>query len=661
MPSVLQLTLILLASGVAGVLIFRYFGLPPILGYLAIGVLIGPKALSLANDSATVKYLAEFGVVFLMFSIGLEFNLHKLRAMRSIVFGLGGSQVLLTMLLAVPASLLMSWAYPISWEAAIALGGALAMSSTAIVTKLIADRSELETEHGRNVVGILLFQDLAVVFLLILLPSLGKNPGDLFFALTLASVKIAVALGLIFVIGQTLMSRWFRVVAKLRSQELFMLNLLLIVLGMSALTEHFGLSLALGAFLAGMLISETPYRHQVEEDVKPFKDVLLGLFFITIGMLLDLEVIYRQWLLVLLLLLGPLLFKFGLITLLSRAFGSTPGISIRTGLCLAQAGEFGFVLLNQIDGLDLIDHNLSQAVLAAMLLSMFGAPFLIEYSDRIAMRFSSNEWLLQSLALTRVAAKSVRTENHVVICGFGRSGQSLARMLDQEKIPYIALDMDPDRVNEAAVAGDNVVYGDASRENYLVAAGLSKAKAVVITYADTPASMKVLHQVEHLRPGMTVLVRTKDDADLGKLQAAGATEVVPELIEGSLMMASHVLLMMGVPMRKVVRIVSNAREARYSLLRGYFRGSEAEDFDSNESWRLHSVTLLPESVSINRTLGELNLENDGISVQSVRRKVGGADYVKVALSPDLRLQANDILVLSGNSEATELAESKLLG
>jgi CPA2 family monovalent cation:H+ antiporter-2 len=660
MPSVLQFTLILLASGVAGVLIFRYFGLPPILGYLAIGVLIGPKALALASDSATVKYLAEFGVVFLMFSIGLEFNLHKLRAMRSIVFGLGGSQVLLTMLLAVPASLLMNWIYPISWQAAIALGGALAMSSTAIVTKLMAERSELETEHGRNVIGILLFQDLAVVFLLILLPSLGKNPGDLFYALTAASIKITVALGLIFVIGQTLMSRWFGLVAKLRSQELFMLNLLLIVLGMAALTEHFGLSLALGAFLAGILIAETPYRYQVEEDVKPFKDVLLGLFFITIGMLLDLEVIYEQWFLVLLLLIGPLIFKFGLIALLSRAFGSSSGISIRTGLCLAQAGEFGFVLLNQIDGLDLIDHALSQAVVAAMLLSMFGAPFLIEYSDRIAMRFSSNEWLLQSLALTRVAAKSVRTENHVVICGFGRSGQSLARMLDQEKIPYIALDMDPDRVKEAAAAGDNVSYGDASRENYLVAAGLSKAKAVVITYADTPASMKVLHQVERLRPGMTILVRTKDDADLGKLQAAGATEVVPELIEGSLMMASHVLLMMDVPMRKVVRIVSNAREARYSLLRGYFRGSDVEDFDSNESWRLHSVTLLPESISINKTLGELNLENDGVSVQAVRRKVDGADYVKLDLSPDLRLQANDILVLSGNPEATDLAESKLL-
>ncbi|MBT8520494.1 potassium transporter [Polynucleobacter paneuropaeus] len=660
MPSVLQLTLILLAFGVAGVLIFRYFGLPPILGYLAIGVLIGPNALALANDSATVKYLGEFGVVFLMFSLGLEFNLHRLRSMRRIVFGLGASQVILTMLLAVPASLFMNWIYPISWQAAIALGGALAMSSTAIVTKLIADRSELESQHGRNVIGILLFQDLAVVFLLILLPSLGKNPKDLLFALSTAGIKIAIALVLIFYIGQTVMSRWFRLVVKLRSQELFMLNLLLIVLGMAALTEHFGLSLALGAFLAGILISETPFRHQVEEDIKPFRDVLLGLFFITIGMLLDFKVIQAQWALVLLLLIGPLIFKFGLIALLSRAFGSSPGISIRTGLCLAQAGEFGFVLLNQIDGLDLIDPALSQAVLAAMLLSMFGAPFLIQYSDRIAMRFSSNEWLLQSLALTQLAAKSVRTTNHVLICGFGRSGQSLARMLDQQKIPYLALDMDPDRVKEAAAAGDNVVYGDASRENYLTAAGLSKAKAVVITYADTPATLKVLHQVERLRPGMIVLVRTKDDADLGKLQAAGATEVVPELIEGSLMMASHVLLMMGVPLRKVVRQITSAREARYSLLRGYFRGSVETESEPNESWRLQSITLLPESASIGKTLEELHLENEGVSVQAVRRKVGGMDYIKLELSPELRLQANDILVLSGNPEATDLAQAKLI-
>jgi len=391
MPSVLQLTLILLASGVAGVLIFRYFGLPPILGYLGIGILIGPHALRLATDSDTVKYLAEFGVVFLMFSIGLEFNIYKLRAMRKIVFGLGGSQVFLTILLSVPASLMINWLYAISWQAAIALGGALAMSSTAIVSKLISDRMETESPHGRNVIGILLFQDLAVIFLLILVPSLGNNTQDIVSVLGLAAIKITIALGLIFFIGQQLMSRWFRIVANQRSQELFMLNLLLVVLGMSALTEFFGLSLALGAFLAGMLISETPYHHQVEEDIKPFRDVLLGLFFITIGMQLNFTIIVNEWSLVLALFILPLLFKFVLVAALTRLSGSSPGVSIRTGLCLAQAGEFGFVLLNQIDGLNLIDPAFSQAVLAAMLLSMLVAPFLIFYSDRIAMKFASSE------------------------------------------------------------------------------------------------------------------------------------------------------------------------------------------------------------------------------------------------------------------------------
>ena len=660
MPSVLQLTLILLASGVAGVLIFRYFGLPPILGYLAIGVLIGPKALGIASDSEAVTYLAEFGVVFLMFSIGLEFNLQKLRTMRSIVFGLGLSQVILTMLLTIPAAMLLNWVYPMSWQAALALGGALSMSSTAIVTKLLSDRGELETGHGRNVIGVLLFQDLAVVFLLILLPALGKDPKDLFVALGIAFIKISIALFLIFFVGRRVMSRWFRLVAQFRSQELFMLNLLLIVLGLSAVTEHLGLSLELGAFLAGMLISETPFRHQVEEDVKPFRDVLLGLFFITVGMLLDLQVILDQWLLVLILLTAMVVVKFGMIATLARLFGASPGVAIRTGLCLCQAGEFGFVLLNQINGLNMIDPGLSQALLAAMLVSMFGAPFLIQYSDRISLRFARSEWLMQSLALTRVAAKSVRNENHIIICGFGRAGQSLARMLEQEKIPYIALDLDPDRVAEASMAGDQVVYGDSSRENYLVSAGLSRAKAVVVTFADTAASLKVLHQVERLRPGMTILVRTKDDSDLKKLEAAGATEVVPELIEGSLMLASHVLLIMGVPMRKVVRRVAAAREERYGLLRGYFRGSEGDDFDVNESWRLHTVTLTPGALAIGQSLAKLSLETEGVTIQAVRRKVDGDDYVKLDLKPELCLEENDILVLSGSSESTEIAESKLL-
>ncbi len=660
MPSVLQLTLFLLASGVAGVLIFRYFGLPPILGYLAVGVLIGPHALGLASDSETVKYLAEFGVVFLMFSIGLEFNIHKLRSMRKIVFGLGASQVILTIVLAIPIGLMIAWIYPMSWQAALALGGALSMSSTAIVTKILSDRMELETEQGRNVIGILLFQDLAVVFLLILIPSLSQSGKDLVTDISMALIKITVVLILIFYIGQTVMSRWFKLVAAYRSQELFMLNLLLIVLGMSALTEHFGLSMALGAFLAGMLISETPYRHEVEDDIKPFRDVLLGLFFITIGMLLDPRVIYEQWFLVLMLFVLPLLFKFGLVAILARLFGSSSGISIRTGLCLAQAGEFGFVLLNQIDGLHLIDPAFSQAVLAAMLLSMLTAPFLIQYSDQIALRFASNEWLLQSLALTKVATKSVRFKDHVIICGFGRSGQALAKMLDQENIPYLALDLDPDRIADAVAGGSHVVYGDATRENVLVAAGLSRAKALVISFVDTAASLKILYQVEDLKPGMTVLVRTRDDADLEKLQSAGATEVIPELIEGSLMLASHVLLMMGVPMRKVVRRVTDAREERYGLLRGYFRGTEDDEVSANQSWHLHSVPLQENAKALGKRLSELSLEEDGAHIQAVRRKQAGSDYLKLDLSEDPILQMGDIVVLSGSPESINLAETRLL-
>jgi len=660
MPSVLQLTLFLLASGVAGVLIFRYFGLPPILGYLAAGVLIGPHALGLASDSETVKYLAEFGVVFLMFSIGLEFNIHKLRSMRKIVFGLGASQVILTIVLTIPIGLMIAWIYPMSWQAALALGGALSMSSTAIVTKILSDRMELETEQGRNVVGILLFQDLAVVFLLILIPSLAQSGKDLITDISIALVKISLALVLIFYIGQNVMSRWFKFVAGYRSQELFMLNLLLIVLGMSALTEHFGLSMALGAFLAGMLISETPYRHEVEDDIKPFRDVLLGLFFITIGMLLDPVVIYEQWILVLLLFVLPLVFKFGLIAILARGFGSSSGISIRTGLCLAQAGEFGFVLLNQIDGLHMIDPAFSQAVLAAMLLSMLIAPFLIQYSDQIALRFASNEWLLQSLALTKVATKSVRNKDHVIICGFGRSGQALAKMLDQENISYLALDLDPDRIADAVAGGSHVVYGDATRENVLVAAGLSRAKALVISFADTPASLKILRLVEGLKPGMTALVRTRDDADLEKLQSAGATEVIPELIEGSLMLASHVLLMMGVPMRKVVRRITDAREERYGLLRGYFRGAEDDEVSTNQSWHLHSVPLQEGAQALGKRLSELSLDEDGVSIQAVRRKSTESDYTKLDLAEDPVLQQGDIVVLSGSPESIDLAEARLL-
>ncbi len=385
--------------------------------------------------------------------------------------------------------------------------------------------------------------------------------------------------------------------------------------------------------------------------------MLLGLFFVTIGMLLNIHVVLDHLWLVLALLAVPIVFKLVLISGLARLFGSRPGVAIRTGLGLAQAGEFGFVLLNQIDGLNLVDPVLIQVILASMLLSMLAAPFLIQYSDAIVLRFTANEWLMQSLNMTRIAAQSLQTEKHAIICGFGRSGQNLAQMLEREGITYVALDLDPDRVREAAGAGDTVVYGDAGRREALIAAGLHRAAALIITYNNTPSALKVLHHVQELEPALPVIVRTMDDSELDILQKAGATEVVPESIEGSLMLASHALVLLGVPMRRVVRGVQEARDARYSLLRGYFHGrDDEEDMVERESVRLHSISLGPEATSVGRRLGALGLDIIGVEVTAVRRRgIRAFDP-----EPDTVLEPGDIVVLRGQPEALEAAEARML-
>jgi len=633
------------------------------LGYLAVGVLIGPNAMALAQDGAGIRYLAEFGVVFLMFVIGLEFNLPRLKSMRRLVFGLGLSQVLGTVVLVVAgnaglallfAALGRSW--DLSWPTALALGSALAMSSTAIVVKLMAERLELDSEHGRRVIGVLLFQDLAVVPFLVLIPSLRAAAEVMAHDLGLALLKATVLLGLLLVGGQRVMRWWLTLVARRKSEELFILNVLLVTLGLAWLTEHAGLSLALGAFVAGMLIAETEYKHQVEADIRPFHDVLLGLFFITIGMLLDWRVVWQQWPLVLLLLTLPLLFKFVFIAALAKLFGSPTGVALRTGLYLAQAGEFGLVLLNLATDRGLVPTDLRSAVLAAMVLSMLATPFIIQHADRIVTRLSANDWMLQSVQLTSIAKKSIRTEAHMIICGYGRSGQNLARMLEAEALPYMALDLDPDRVRQAAAAGQSVVFGDAARLQSLMAAGLSRASAVVVSYHDTPSALKILQLVREHAPKVPVIVRTIDDTDLERLRAAGATEVVPEAIEGSLMLASHAMALVGVPMRRVLRRVQEQREARYSLLRGYFHGADDSGADDTQTQRLQSVTLPAGTPWNGLPLQRLALDALRVQVVSVRRAQGAV----VRPDPELQLQGEDTLVLSGLPEALARAEDRLL-
>jgi CPA2 family monovalent cation:H+ antiporter-2 len=664
MASNLDLALLYLLAAVLGVVGCRLLKLPAMLGYLIVGVLIGPNALALARDSAGIRYLAEFGVVFLMFVIGLEFNLPKLRSMQRLVFGLGAGQVVLTVVGAALGNVLLALLFKLlgqpwqlSWQGAVALGAAMAMSSTAIVVKMMAERLELESEHGRNVMGVLLFQDLAVVPLLVLIPSLADGGDDLWRILGGALVKAVMLLTLLLWGGQKLMRWWLTLVVRRKSEDLFILNILLITLGLSWLTEHAGLSLALGAFVAGMLIAETEFKHQVETDIRPFHDVLLGLFFITIGMKLDWRPVLDQWPLVLVLSVLPVLAKAGLVAVLARLFGSTPGVAIRTGLYLAQAGEFGFVLLTLGAEVQLISGQWMSPVLASMVLSMLATPFIIMGSNRIVMRLSATDWLMQSVQLTSIAKKSMRTEAHLIICGYGRSGQNLARLLDAEHIPYMALDLDPDRVRQAAAAGQSVVFGDAAKLPSLIAAGLSRATAVVITYNDTPSALKVLQHVREHASHVPVVVRTPDDTDLERLRAAGATEVVPEALEGSLMLASHALALVGVPMRRVIRITRDARDARYGLLRGYFHGADDDTVSEQHQARLQSVSLPLGAPSVGQRLGDLTLHVMGVSVVSVRRATG---QVVATGDEQLVLAGGDVLVLSGLPETLALAESHLL-
>jgi CPA2 family monovalent cation:H+ antiporter-2 len=654
MTGTLQLVLFLLASAVLVVVLFRSMNLPPVLGYLLVGAAIGPQALDLIPDSEAARHLAEFGVVFLMFSIGLEFSLPRLYSMKRIVFGLGLAQVLLMIAAAVPAAML----FGIPWQGGLALGGILAMSSTALLSKLLADRLELDSKHGREIFGVLLFQDLAVVPLLILLPALSQPPEALAGTLVLAALKAAVVLALILFFGPRLMRAWFLVVARRRSAELFMLNVLLITLGLAWLTELAGLSLALGAFLAGMLISETEYRYQVEEDIKPFRDVLLGLFFITVGMMVDVAAIARHLPAVLGLLALLLGGKFALVAGLSRAFGSTPGTAMRSGLWLAAGGEFGFVLLAHVRGQPLLSPETQQVVVAALVLSMLLAPLIVQHSEKLVMRFCASEWMLRAMELTRVAAQSMATEKHAIICGYGRSGQYLARFLEQEGISYVALDLDPERVHEAAAAGDTVVYGDAARRETLVAAGLMRASVLVISYADPDSALRVLATVRSLRPDLPVVVRAADEADFDRLSAAGAAEVVPETLESSIMLASHALVLVGVPINRVVKRFREVRDQRYDLLRGFFHGASdaAEDLDDARQPRLHSVVLNPGAYGIGRTIAQLGLERLGVTVSAIRRRSIRA----VSPGPEARFEVGDVVVLMGVPASLEAGEKRLL-
>jgi CPA2 family monovalent cation:H+ antiporter-2 len=537
------------------------------LGYLSVGIVFGPYGLRLLAESEQIGNVAEFGVVFLMFSIGLEFSLTRLKAMRKLVFGLGSAQMLFTTLGTMAVTLLL---HGQNWRTSLAVGLAVSMSSTAIVARMLSERFELHSRSGRQTMGVLLFQDLAVVPCLILLPALAEPASDMIRTLGIALLQAVLVLALLIWLGQRLMQPLFDAVAHHKSQELFVLTTLWIVVGLAYATGQTGLSLALGAFVGGMLISETAYRHQVEADIRPFRDILLGLFFVTVGMMLDLEFVFRHIhllaLAVAMLVVGKGL-AMGVVSLVAR---SSREVVLRTAAQLAQGGEFGLVLMELANENHLVSADVFQVTVAAMLISMFIAPVLIgqaaKLGSHLGKRKNHGEKVVQ-----QVAAKGQELKDHVILCGYGRTGERIAEFLDGEEIPFLALDVDPQRIRQATTEGRRVVFGNADRAEILHAAGIERARLVVITYPTLPSIEQVLRVVRQTRPDIPVVVRTQDESSVLKLKAAGATEVIPEVLEGSLVIAATTLSHLGVPTERAIMRVREVRAARYATLREFYQ------------------------------------------------------------------------------------------
>lgn len=652
MHETLPAILLLLVSSVLVVALFRAFKLPAMLAYILVGLLLGPKSFGFLPDTEANRQLAEFGIVFLMFSIGLEFSLGQLYAMRRIVLGIGSLQVLITM----GAIMLVCLSFGLDWKAALVVSGALTMSSTAIVSKLLVERLDLNARHGRIAIGVLLFQDLAVVPLLVLIPAIASPTGSLAYTLGIAFLKAAVMLSLLFFFGKNLMNRWFGIVARQRSRELFVMNVLMVTMVLAYATKVAGLSYALGAFIAGMLISETRFRYQVESDIAAFRDILMGLFFITIGMLLDFNSLGGNLSGILLVMVGLIIFKSLVVALLSRFFRYEPGVAVRAGVTLAQAGEFSFVVFSLGMENGLISNDLLQVVLAASLLSMFLAPFIIQHNLQIAEFFSRSYTRNRKNQIEGIESVGKQLKDHVIICGFGRSGQYLSRFLKEEKFPFIALDIDPARVQEAASAGENVMYGDAGKRLVLDAAGAARAKALIISYDDPPSAIKILHIVNDYFPNLPVVVRTVDDTNMERFRDAGASEVVPEVLEGSLMLASHALVLLGVPLNRVVKRIRLFREERYKMFKGFFHGiSDGDEAVERAVPRLHSLPVNALAYCIGKPLKDIYFGLCKAEITAVRR-----DAHPEEVSPDFVFREGDVVVILAKPHDLVLAERILL-
>jgi monovalent cation:H+ antiporter-2, CPA2 family len=547
--------------------IFRRFRASAVLGYLVAGSAIGPHGLDLLRGPRAVTALADLGVIFLLFSIGLGLSVERLSSLRRYVFGLGTLQVVITTL-AITLTLRLAG---VSGDAALVLGAGLALSSSAIVLQGLVERREIATLQGRVAFAVLLLQDLAVVPLLTLVPLLAGSGQGLGMALGLAFLKAAATLVVIVAIGRLALRPVLRAVARGGTPELFTGIVLLLVLGIGWVTEQAGLSMALGAFLAGLLVAETEYRPQVESDVQPFRGLLLALFFMTVGMGIDAGLLWRHAPLLVGLLAALLIGKALILAGLCRAFGLSLGMGAGIGLMLAQSGEFAFVLFTLARGQGVLPAEAAQTAILLVGLSMAATPALLTAARVVFRRHHQ-----AASAAAALGYETRELRDHVVIAGFGRVGQTLALLLESRLVPYLALDLDAERVAEARRRELPVYFGDASRAEVLRAAGVEQARMAAITLDQPDAAARSVQVLRAMSPDLPVLVRARDVAQAEQLAGAGATEVVPEIVEGSLQLGEMLLRRLGATRDEVDQVLDEFRRRTYSRLSNLIRPQPVE-------------------------------------------------------------------------------------
>jgi CPA2 family monovalent cation:H+ antiporter-2 len=629
----------------------------PILGYIIVGIIVGPSGFGLIEKEENIEILAEFGIVFLLFAIGLEFSVGQMLAMRKQVFGLGTAQVFITAIVVYFIGHLAG----LDTNTNIVVAGAFTLSSTAIVIKQLTEQSEIRSRHGRSTLGILIFQDIAAIPLLILIPALAVSDADnaLSLALGVAFLKGIFVVFVIHIIGKYLLRPLFHEVASANSQELFTLTVLTVALGAAAFTEEMGLSMTLGAFLAGMMLSETEYRHQIEADIRPFQDILLGLFFITVGMLISIEILAQYFWTIVLITLAIIVIKGVIIYAIARLFKKESGVSLRIALSLAQVGEFGLVLMSLAFSFDLLHDEIGNILLTAAVISMSLAPFLIKFNGRIVKFVHKNSYISNHQTIeSSISEESKHLNNHVILCGFGRVGQTVERFLYKAHHPFMILDMDIKRVHEAHDAGESVYYGDASKQNILNAAEISKAKVLIITFSDYHSTLKIVKTARLLNKDLPILVRTLDDLHLNEMFEAGATEVIPDNFESSIMLAAHLMLMIGQPANRVLRQTRKIRQDRYKILENFYPGEDDNPMEQHQVMKgiIHSVLVEGSMYAIGKRLKDLNLEQYGVKVEAIKRgHVRGENP-----SMETCIRDDDYIVLSGLIEDIERAEKYLI-